>query len=97
MTIRLSCDDIDRNIAEHRKKGTPKEEAASAKLVDCEASRNAAQEREDGVECIQEQLLVCASDSDILQDNRHVVAATGLACFYERIGMPYLMTAPPIN
>ena len=97
MTIRLSCDNVYWNIAKHRKEGTPEEETTTTKLVDCEASCNAAQEREDGVESVQEQLLISASNADVLQDDRHIVAAMKLAGFYDCIGMPYLMTAPPIN
>ena len=79
MAVRLGGEDVDGDVGEHSEEGAPEEELAAAELVDGEAAGDAAYEREDGVERVEQELLARARDADVLQDRRQVVGDDGAA------------------
>ena len=79
VAVGLGGEDVDRNVDEHGQEGAPEEELAAAELVDGEAAGDAAEEGEDGVEGVEQELLVRARDADVLQDRGHEVADDGSA------------------
>ena len=68
VAVRLRREDVDRDVGQHGEEGAPEEELAPAELVDREGARDAADEGEDGVERVEQQLLVRARDPHVLQN-----------------------------
>lgn len=65
--------DVQRDVAEAGEEGGPEEEVPSSQAIDAETAGNTAEEGEDCVEGVHEQLLVCASYSDVLEHHRHKI------------------------
>ena len=72
-------DHVDRDVDHPREEGAPEEQGSAAERVDGEGPRDAAEEGEDGVQRVEQELLRAPCDADVFQDHGHVVADHGAA------------------
>ena len=75
MTIRHGSNHVDRDVTESGQKCSPEEKASAAELVDRQRTSDAADKGENGVQGVEEELLVCSCDAHILENHGHKVSA----------------------